>query len=407
LSPTSAETGTRPVLLREPYRLFFPAAALYALAVMGGWGLWLLFVGGQGPGVPAPLLPPAWLHGHTLIWGVLQLVILGFGLTALPRQCRHPDGVPAGRWLGVLAAFAGAQGLLWGGALGGGRGLAVAGAALGGLLTVGVAAGLARWLADAGNPHQPRYAMAAMTVAGAAAVVDAAAWALAAPGVHAWAVRAGLYAHMALALTLLHRLLPLFAGNAIPDYRGEAGPRFLPVLGAALAARLVLAALPGPAAAMAGAMVDLLLAAWVAREAVRWSPRTAMRQWLVGAKLLPVAWFALALALSGLVGLGWGWPDAARAWVHALGVGGMASLALVFATRVSLGHAGRPLVPDRWLRGAFWALQGATVVRLLAPLWTAPDGGGMMSATHWAAWLWLAAFGIWLVRLLPRLAEHS
>jgi uncharacterized protein involved in response to NO len=85
----------------------------------------------------------------------------------------------------------------------------------------------------------------------------------------------------------------------------------------------------------------------------------------------------------------------------------MASLALVFSTRVSLGHAGRPLDPDRWLRAALWALQAAVAVRLLAPLWTGPGGGGMMSATHWAAWLWLAAFALWLVRLLPRMAEHS
>jgi len=395
----------RAALLREPYRLFFPAAALYAVAVMAGWGLWLLYLGGRGPGVPAPLLPPAWLHGHTLIWGVLQLFIFGFALTALPRQCRHPDGIPPRRWLSLLAAFAAAHAVLWAGALGAGAGVAAAGAGAGGLLILATAGGLARWLADAGNPHQPRYAVAALALSGAAALADAAAWGLTAPAVHAWAVRTGLYAEAGLALALLHRLLPMFAGNAVPGYDGAAGSRFLPVLAALGGLRLVLTAVAGTAP-VAG-VLDLLLAAWIAREAWRWSPAAALRRWLVGVKLLPVAWFVMALLLSAAAALGADWPDAGRAWIHALGIGGMASLALVFSMRVSLGHAGRPLDPDRWLRAALWLLQAAAGVRLLAPLWTGDAGGGMMSATHWAAWLWLAAFALWLVRLLPRMAEHS
>jgi uncharacterized protein involved in response to NO len=404
VSPTDASRNT---LLREPYRLFFPAAAGYALVVMAGWGLWLLYLGGRGPGVPAPLVPAGWLHGHSLIWGVLQLFVFGFALTALPRQCRHPDEIPTRRWLGLLGAFLLTQGAIWAGALGAGAAVAATGAALGGLLIVGTGLGLARWLPDAGNPHQPRYAVAGLILIGLAALTDALAWWRMAPELHGWAVRAGLYAQLGLALALLHRLLPMFARNAIPAYSGEQGARFLPPVAAGIAARLVLAALPGAWAETAGGVVDLLLAAWVAREVVRWSPATAVGRWLVGAKLVPAAWFAVGLVLSGLVALGVQWPDAERAWVHALGVGGMASLALVFSTRVSLGHAGRSLDPDRWLRAGLWALQAAVLVRLGAPLWTGPEGGGIMSASHWAAWLWMAAFVLWLVRLLPRMTEHS
>lgn len=399
--------AARPALLREPYRVFFPAAALYALAVMAGWGLWLLYLGGQGPQVPTPLLPPGWIHGHTLIWGVLQLFIFGFALTALPRQCRHPDEIPPRRWLTLLVAFLAAQGLIWVGALGAGIGIAVGGAALAGLLVLAAAAGLARWVPDAGNPHQPRLAVAALGLSGAAALVDALAWGLSQGALHTWAVRTGLYAEAGLALALLHRLLPMFARNAIPGYRGAQGGRFLPVLAAGLVLRLGLAAVPGGPAATAGAVLDLALAAWIARELWRWSPRTAVGQWLVGVKLVPGAWFVAGLVLSGLVGLGLSWPDAGRSWIHAMGLGGMATLALVFSMRVSLGHSGRALDPDRWLRAAFWLLQAAVLIRLLSPVWTAGGGEGMMAATHWAAWLWLAAFALWLVRLLPRMPEYS
>ncbi|MFA9460749.1 NnrS family protein [Thiohalorhabdus sp. Cl-TMA] len=399
--------GNRAVLLREPYRLFFPGAALYALAVMAGWALWLLYLGGLGPGVPIPAIPPGWLHGHTQVWGVLQLFIFGFILTALPRQCRHPNEVPPRRWVGLIALFLLAQAGIWIGGLGGWVALAIGAGCLGALLMLGTAAGLARWLPDAGNPHQPRYALAALAISGGAALLDALAWGLSAPGLHDWAIRAGLYAEMGLALALSHRLVPMFARNAIPGYQGSQGPRFLPVLAAGIGVRLVLAASPGSGAALAGGAVDVLLAGWVLRELLRWSPATAVHRWLVGAKLVPMAWFVVGLALSGAVALGASWPDAGRAWVHAVGLGGMASLALVFSMRVSLGHAGRALDPDRALRVAFWLLQGSVLLRLLLPLWTPEGQGGMMTATHWAAWLWLAAFAIWLVRLLPRMAEHS
>ncbi|MEF8793747.1 NnrS family protein [Thiohalorhabdus sp.] len=398
---------TRPALLREPYRLFFPAGALYALAVMAGWGLWLLEPGSRSAGWPTPVLALAWIHGHTLIWGVLQLFIFGFALTALPRQCRHGEAIPPRRWVALLVAFLVAQAATWSGALGLGAGLAVSGAALGGALILVVAVGFARWVPDAGNPHQPRFAVGALALVGGAAVADALAWATTEPGLHSWAIRAGLYGQMGLALTFLHRLLPMFGRNAFPGYLGESGTRFLPLLGAGLLVRLALAAFPGEAPAVVGGVVDLILAGLVAWQAWHWSPQTALRNWLVGAKLVPVAWFVIGLALSGGVAVGAVWPDAHRAWMHALGVGGMASLGLVFSTRVSLGHAGRLLDPDRWLRTGLWLLQAAVLVRLLAPLWTMPYGGGMMSATHWAAWLWLAAFALWLARLLPRMAEHS
>ena len=399
--------AARPALLREPYRVFFPSGVVYALLIMAGWGLWLLYLGGQGPGVPVPALPPAWVHGHTLIWGVIQFFIFGFILTAIPRQCRHPDEIPPRRFLALLGGFWVAQGGIWIGALAGIPGLAAAGAGLGALLIIAAAAGLARWLPDAGNPHQPRFAVTGLALSGTAALVDAVAWALGSGQLHGWAIRAGLYAEIGLALALAHRLVPMFARNAIPGYLGAQGQSFLPWLAGGIGARLALGAIPASWAVTAGGILDLLLAAWVLRELLRWSPRTAIRQWLVGSKLVPVAWFALGFALSGLVSLGLQWPDAGRSWIHALGLGGMASLAMAFTTRVSLGHAGRALNPDRLLRTAFWALQLAAILRLLAPIWTAGPGGGMIASTHWAAWLWLAAFAVWLVRLTPLMVRHS
>lgn len=392
------------ILLREPFRLFFPAGAVGAVVAMALWGTWLGLLGqGRAPAIAA--LPPGWLHGHTLIWGVFALFIFGFALTALPRQTNQPRAVPPRRWLALLAVLLGGQLLLVVGVLRAEVVWAAGGGALGGLAILAAATGMARWLPTAGNPHQPRYAVAALALLGAAALVDVSAWPDLAVARHQWALRAGLYAQVLLVLAFAHRLVPFFAGRAIPGYGGVQGRYFLPIAAAAIALRLGLTAAPG-LTAWAGA-VDAGLAVWVLREWWRWSPATAVRQWLVGVKLVPVAWIGVGLVLSAAHSWGLAWPDAGRAWIHALGVGGISAMILAFSTRVSLGHGGRPLEPDRWLRLAFWLVQAAAVLRLLLPVWTWAAGGGMMAATHWAAWPWAAAFILWLARLLPLMGRHS
>jgi uncharacterized protein involved in response to NO len=305
----------------------------------------------------------------------------------------------------LLAILLAAQGVTVAGVISGGPVPALAGAALTGATILVVAVTMARWVPRAKNPHQPRYAVAAIALLGVAALVDASAWLTLAVPRHTWAVRAGLYSQALLVLAFAHRLVPFFASRAIPDYRGQQGSRFLPVAAGGLALRLALTPVPGAGLVAGG--VDALLALWVVREVWRWSPSTALRQWLVGVKLIPVAWIALGLFLSALHAWGVDWPDASRAWIHALGVGGVSGMILAFSIRVSLGHGGLSLDPDRWLRAAFWLLQAAALLRLLMPAWTWAYGGGMITETHWAAWPWIAAFALWLVRLLPLMGRHS
>ena len=83
--------------------------------------------------------------------------------------------------------------------------------------------------------------------------------------------------------------------------------------------------------------------------------------------------------------------------LHALAVGYFATMTLAMASRVTLGHSGRPLVADRltWLLAL--GLHAVATVRVLADL--LPVGQPVLLAL--AGLGWLAVFIPWAVRLVP------
>ncbi len=109
---------------------------------------------------------------------------------------------------------------------------------------------------------------------------------------------------------------------------------------------------------------------------------------------LGVAWLLSGvqslLHLAGIEALG-------LAPLHALAVGYFATMTLAMASRVTLGHSGRPLVADRltWLLAL--GLHAVATVRVLADL--LPVGQSILLAI--AGLGWLAVFIPWAVRLVP------
>jgi uncharacterized protein involved in response to NO len=211
---------------------------------------------------------------------------------------------------------------------------------------------------------------------------------------------------IALLMTVIGgRVIPSFSANAVPGLRPRTSPALdwfviglmgmLPVIDL-FAARM---ALP------AGLNVSLFMIAGVA-QIVRlggWKPWRTLRIGLLLMLPLAYAWlpvylFLRALAYSGGILLV---PTA----LHALLVGGMASLMLAMMTRSALGHTGRPLRAGRVEAIAFWSMQAAALVRVAGPtlapaaneLWI-PFSGGL-------ATLALATFaiGYWPILTRPRI----
>src|SRR6266581_123479 len=84
--------------------------------------------------------------------------------------------------------------------------------------------------------------------------------------------------------------------------------------------------------------------------------------------------------------------------LHALGIGACASLLLGMVSRVSLGHAGRPIAADRVIWTGFWTLQAAAALRMLAEILPL---SGPWNPAFIAALLWLAAWSAWALRFAP------
>jgi uncharacterized protein involved in response to NO len=91
--------------------------------------------------------------------------------------------------------------------------------------------------------------------------------------------------------------------------------------------------------------------------------------------------------------------------LHALVVGGMASLMLAMMTRSALGHTGRPLRAGAVESISFFAMQTAALLRVAGPLavptayatWIALSGGAAALA------LAVYAVGYWPVLTRPRI----
>jgi uncharacterized protein involved in response to NO len=86
--------------------------------------------------------------------------------------------------------------------------------------------------------------------------------------------------------------------------------------------------------------------------------------------------------------------------LHALTIGFFASMVIGMASRVTLGHSGRPLIADRTTWVLFLLLQGSSIARVLGDILLNTG----MNGTLWyliAGGLWLAAFVPWGLKYAP------
>lgn len=396
-------------LLSAPHRLGFCAGAAW-MAASALWWAALLLAMTAGLAPPPWTVPPPLAHGLVFAFAYMPLFITGFLFTAGPRWLGL-RGPPARELLAPVLAMAAGWALAVAGFHGDER-LAAAGVALAGGGWAAVwwrFVGLLRASGESERAHA--------RVVAAAAVVGLAALALAAAGLATgrWplvraATLAALWGFLApVFATVSHRMLPVFDAVTPPSLAAR-WP--LGLLAAMLAAMACTAAgeaaqalwWPLPAAAHAAlACVQGAAAALLVWLAWRWARLQSLRNRLLAMLYGGFVWLGVAFALAALsharIAVFGEGASLGPAPLHALAAGYLGTTLFAMATRVSAGHAGRPVAADDVAWALYWLAQAAAALRVGSALWPASASALVpLAAVAWVAACigWALRYGRWL-----------
>lgn len=394
--PTTSTLRTLPdleLLAAAPHRLLFLAGAGNVLLAMAWWTFWLLNTRWQLVDPPQLAIPSGWLHAFIMQYQVLPSFIFGFLLTVFPRWMGL---APYTRWHYVPVGF----GLMAGQAL-----TLVSLFGFEHLLFLGLLLTLAGWLTGMfylalllwRDQETTWHAISAFAALILGLIGMGLIFAYLFSGNPHWMFAAIKFGSFGLLLpvyfTVCHRMLPFFAGAALPGYIA-----FRPMRVLALFWLLAMAHL-GMELAHAYAwlwLADLPLAVISAWLLWRWWPRGRAMPALLKVLMVGFAWLPAAMLLFSVQSL-WlldgGEFILGRAPAHALFIGFFGSLLVAMVTRVSQGHSGRPLQLGGVAAFAFILVQVTALVRIGAEL--VPDSLAWQSA---AGLLWLLAFLPWVLR---------
>ena len=368
-------------LLTGAYRLFFPAAALFAgLSIP----LWLLAHAG---GATLSADPYLW-HQHEMLWGYLSAALVGFLFTAIPNWTGRPALSP----MALLALF-----VLW---LAGRISMFMAPDMMTShLLTssfLPIAAALAlREILAAGNKRN--IVVAAMVGAFWAAQL-----------VFLWIdTQIGLTAGFGVSLMLMTliggRVTPAFSRNWLKKRDAARLPSEFGAVDKAAIVLTVVAAicwiitdtstLTGLAAALAALAQALRLSRW--RGLAVWSEPLLFTQHAA------YAWLAFGLALLAAASLV-DWASVGQVH-HALGAGAIGTMTAIVMLRALLGHSGRPIEATRADTVLLIALHLGAVLRVCADWAAAPTLFYHAGGTLWSAAMIALAVRAFPIAIAPRL----
>lgn len=383
------------VLVAAPHRVFFFGGAIQLVAVLLLW-LYVL-VGWYSPVWAPPTLTIAAPSAHLflMLYGLFTFFVFGFLTTVFPRWLGTAP-IERRRYL-TVAGLLGLGMICYYGGMFSSRGLATAGA---GLFLLGWAAGLfTLWQVWRHSAHPgKRFALfpfGCVTAGWLGACVYAAWLIVRRPELFDITAAMGLWLYLVpLIVAVSHRMIPFFSSGVLKPYTIVKPGWTLPATLVCVLAHFALTVSGHMDWTVVADLPLALLAAW---HSLRWGLFRSLRVPLLGMLHISFAWLSIALGLysaQSLLRLAGAPFDLGLAPLHALGIGFVTGMVVSMASRVSLGHSGRPLVADRVTLWTFAVVQIVAVLRVLAEI--PPFNHGITGG-----WLILAAGAVWLVAFVP------
>ncbi len=383
-----------------PHRMMMFAGSLQLVLALLFWTAELL-ARYRGHSSLSITLPVSQAHGYLMLYGIFPYFVFGFLMTTYPRWMNGPL-VAQSRYVASFLLMGAGSVLFYLGLFT--HNVFVTAAVL--LQFTGWSLGLRELYrvfraAPAAEKTHERYLNVYLLLGAVGMLIFAFGIRSAHPLWMQSALTLGMWGFLLpLMLTVAHRMLPFFSSTVLKPYTVVQPDWFLPALPMLFAGHVACEVL---ALWHWRFLFDLPLAAMGLYLSVRWALLRSFEVRLLAILHLAFLWFGLGMALFAIDSLLL-WCDCGltlgRAPLHALGIGLIAGMTLAMASRVSLGHSGRPLVADSLVWLCCWGIHLSALVRIAADIPLTMQLFGLPTVLL-AALIWLASVVPWTLRFAP------
>ena len=402
------DTSVWHYLAVAPHRAMFLAGALQGVFTLLWWVFDLFGRYGFTDTTLTWSVAPVWAHAFLMIYGFFSFFIFGFLFTTFPNWM-NGEKIQPRHYVSACLLMAAGVVLFY-------LGLAVGKP----LVAAGVAALLAGFsiaiyallhvliqIKTRDREQDQRHATAASggLISGWLGIAAYLLWLLTDNStLLEFARTAGIWFFLLpIVMTVSHRMIPFFSSRVLENYV-LIRPYWILWLMLACSAGHGIFQLSEAATSYIW-IFDLTLAACAVYLSFTWGLLRSFRIRLLAVLHIAYAWLGLAMLMYGTQNLVL-YISGGKSWIlglaplHALAIGYFSGMVLGMASRVTLGHSGRPLTLDKFSWLLFLGFQAAALLRILPDI--IPVAVNLAPNAYLLAGLiWLICFTLWTIRYAP------
>ncbi|MBK7364536.1 MAG: NnrS family protein [Nitrosomonas sp.] len=389
-------------LAAAPHRSLFLVGAMQGTFTLLWWILVLLGRYGFLQISTEWAIAPSWAHAYLMIYGFFPFFIFGFLFTTFPNWMNGEKIKPSQylstcifMLIGVILFYSGLFMGVW-------------------LVLIGISSMLVGWgvaiaallkiLFQAKTEDKRHASIASVAfIFGWLGIASFFLWLSTDDVIYLnFARQAGIWFFLLpILLVVSHRMIPFFSSRVLENYVMVRPYWILWVMLACSLGHGLLLLFNQPELTW---VFDFALASCAFYLSIVWGLKRSFSVSLLAVLHISFAWLSVAMFLSALQSLVF-WLNyepiiLGLAPIHALVIGYFSSMVLGMASRVTLGHSGRPLVLDPFTWALFLGFQWATFFRILPDMISSLSDQQLLLYLI-AGCIWLVCFIAWALRFAP------